>query len=149
MALAASSPTDRVEQLIILTERLTDIIMNEIAALKDRRPSDIKEYETEKTKLARAYSHEMQLIHRQRNLIEGVARDLMQSLKAATAAFREALAQQQALLSSARTVTEGMIKSIAEEVAAKKKPVVGYGKHADLRKGGANRPTPITYNKVI
>ena len=149
MALAAANPTDRVEQLIILTERLTDIIMNEIAALKDRRPSEIKEFETEKAKLARAYSHEMQLIGRQRSLIEGVAKDLTQKLKATTAAFREALAQHQALLSSARDVTEGMIKSIAEEVAAKKKPVVGYGNQAQLKTGGSDRPTPITYNKVI
>ncbi len=149
MALAATGPTDRVEQLIILTERLTDIVMHEIAALKDRRPSDINEFESEKTKLARAYSHEMQLVGRQRNLIEGVAKSLLQTLKQATAAFREALAQHQALLSSAREVTEGMIKSIAEEVAAKKKPVVGYGSGAELKSGGADRPTPITYNKVI
>ena len=42
MPLAAQGPTDRVEQLIILTERLTEIIMREIGVLKDRRPAELK-----------------------------------------------------------------------------------------------------------
>lgn len=149
MPLAAQSPTDRVEQLIILTERLTEIILREIGFLKDRRPSELKEFENEKTKLARIYSHEMQLINKQRGLIEGVKAELMKLLKSATAAFRNALAQHSAILTSARSITEGMVKSIAEQVAAKRNPVIAYTKQANLRTGGSDRPTSLTFNEVI
>ncbi len=149
MPLAAQNPTDRVEQLIILTERLTGIILKEIGILRDRRPSDLKELEADKTKLARIYSQEMAMINKQRSLIEGVKDEIMQLLKKATAAFREALTEHHSILDSAKRITEDMVKSIADEVNAKRKPVITYGKTAALRTGGSDRPTSLTFNQVV
>ncbi len=149
MALAAENPTDRVEQLIILTERLTEIILREIGILRDRRPRDLKELEADKTKLARVYAQEMAMVNKQRSLIEGVKDELMLALKKATAAFREALTEHNVILSSAKRITEDMVKSIADEITAKRRPAVTYGKAATLQKGGSSRPVALTFNQVV
>ncbi len=149
MALAVDSPTDRVEQLIILTEKLTDIILMETGLLKERRPSDLGAVLDEKTRLSKVYAREMALVNKDRSLLEGAKKDLMQLLKKATAKFRDALGEYQRLLTSARQVTEDMVKSIASEVATKRKPVIAYGNNAALKQGGSDRPTALTYNEVI
>jgi hypothetical protein len=52
MALNAIDCDDRVEQLIILTERLTDLIARQSAAFEARRPHEAAQYVDEVAKLA-------------------------------------------------------------------------------------------------
>jgi len=149
MALAAHSPTDRVEQLIILTEKLTEIILTEIGLLKERRPSELKPLEAEKTKLSKIYAREMALINQDRSLIADAKQELKLALKKATALFRDTLGEYTTMLSGARQVTEDMVHSIATEVAKKRKPVVAYGADSTLKTGGSDRPTSLTFNQVV
>ena len=58
MAIAAQDATDRVEQLIVLTERLTELIALEAAAFEERRPHDAAKYIDETSRLANIYRHE-------------------------------------------------------------------------------------------
>jgi hypothetical protein len=53
------SPADeRVEQLIILTERLTDLIAKQATAFEARRPHEAARHVEETAKLANVYRHE-------------------------------------------------------------------------------------------
>lgn len=58
MAISATDATDRVEQLIVLTERLTGLIAHEALAFEERRPQDAALHIEETSKLANVYRHE-------------------------------------------------------------------------------------------
>ena len=77
---------------------------------------------------------------------EGVAawNFLKARLKQATVAFETALSRHGRALHAAKTVTEGLVKAIAEEVARNRTGHAGYGPGA--RQGSAPA-TAITLNK--
>ena len=61
MALAATDAEDRVEQLIILTERLTALIAEQALAFEQRRPRDAAALNEETSRLANLYKAEGRL----------------------------------------------------------------------------------------
>jgi hypothetical protein len=145
MAISATDATDRVEQLIVLTERLTELIAHEALAFEQRRPQDAAQHIEETSKLANVYRHESARVRANPNLVAGAPLAQRTRLIRATEAFDAVLARQGRALDAAKTVTEGLVKAIAEEVAAKRNTGSGYGR------GGAAAPaasaTSITLNK--
>ena len=145
MAISATDATDRVEQLIVLTERLTELIAHEALAFEERRPQDAALHIEETSKLANVYRHESARVRANPNLVAGAPLIQRTRLIRATEAFDAVLARQGRALEAAKTVTEGIVKAIAEEVASKRATGAGYGQ------GGvaapAASPTSITLNK--
>jgi len=78
-------------------------------------------------------------------LVAGARRFQRTRLIRPTEAFEAVLARQGRALDAAKTVTEGLVRAIAEEVASKRNTGSGYGR------GGAASPaasaTSITLNK--
>ncbi len=149
MPLLAANPTDRVEQLILLTDKLSDIITAEVKILEERRPKDLSPLSAEKAKLSSVYAQELRAIAQDRSLIGGVAPDLAERLKAVTKTFQTKVDKEMRLLTRARRITEGAVKAIAEDAASRNRPPTGYGPTPGAR---AKRPaaavTPITLNEV-
>ena len=145
MAISATDATDRVEQLIVLTERLTELIAHEALAFEERRPQDAALHIEETSKLANVYRHESARVRANPNLVAGAPLIQRTRLIRATEAFDAVLARQGRALEAAKTVTEGIVKAIAVEVASKRATGAGYGQ------GGvaapAASPTSITLNK--
>lgn len=133
MPLAASTPTDRVEQLIILTERLTGLIERETDLLKERRPNEIADFQDERSKLSNLYAQEMELIKGNKALIDGAPADLKQELKDRTGDFHSRLDEHKAYLTRIRSVTEGMVRAVADEISKKNKADAGYGKDGKVQ----------------
>ncbi|HYE45390.1 MAG TPA: flagellar basal body protein [Caulobacter sp.] len=127
MALDARDAADRVDQLIILTERLTDLIADQANAFERRRPQDAAGQLEETSRLANLYRHESARIRARPALIEGAALDRRVALMRATEAFDAVLARQGRALEAAKTVTEGLVKAIAEEVVSQRGAGTGYG----------------------
>jgi hypothetical protein len=146
MALAASGPDDRVDQLVILTERLTDLIAKEATAFENRRPQDAAQYVEETAKLANLYRHESARVRANIALISGADAALRQRLIRATEAFDAVLARQARALNAAKTVTEGLVRAVAEEIAAQRAPASGYGKGGSMNHH-VSTGTAITLNK--
>ena len=88
MPLAANDPKDRVEQLVILTERLSGLLEKETELLETRRPHEIVEFQDERSKLSNIYAQEMELIKRNKALVSGVEPELMDQLKNITTSFQ-------------------------------------------------------------
>ena len=145
MALSASDAPDRVEQLIILTERLTSLIASQALAFEERRPKDAAALTDETARLANLYRHESARVRADVGLIDGAPPAMRAELVRATEAFDAVLARQGRALDAARTVTEGLVKCIAEEVAHQRKQTSVYGA-GGLQSGGAPA-TAITLNK--
>ncbi|WP_165189371.1 flagellar basal body protein [Caulobacter soli] len=146
MALNATDCDDRVEQLIILTERLTDLIARQSAAFEARRPHEAAQYVDEVAKLANLYRHESTRVRGNVALVSGASLQRRQRLVRATEAFDSVLARQGRAVTAAKTVTEGLVRAIAQEVAEQRPNASGYGpgsQGAAYRQNG----TAITLNQ--
>ena len=154
MPLPAPSPQSRARHLIAITARLSELMDQETALLKSRRAHAAKPLVEEKAKLSAVYAREIRAIARNRSLIDGLAPDLREELKAATRAFEEKTAAQKALIGRIRRVTEGVIKAIADEAAKKDAAQTGYGalgaSVAPAQMGyAAPKPTTLSLNEVV
>ena len=145
MALAATDAEDRVEQLIILTERLTALIAEQALAFEQRRPRDAAALNEETSRLANLYRHESTRVRADVSLVDTAPAPTRARLVRATEAFDAVLARQGRALEAAHTVTEGLVKCIAEEVANQRSQASVYGA-GGLQSGGAPA-TAITLNK--
>lgn len=145
MALAAHDPHDRVEQLILLTERLTELVAEQAAAFESRRPQDAAAKLDETSRLANLYRHESARVRAQPELVSSAPLALRTRLIRATEAFDAVIARQGRALEAARTVTEGLVRAIADEVAAQRSKGVSYGPSA--RTSTTGTATAITLNR--
>lgn len=129
MALAAETAADRVDQLILLTERLTELVAAQALAFEQHRPQDAAQSIEETSKLANLYRHESAKVRANPRLIAGAPLGQRARLTRATEAFDAVLARQARALNAAKTVTEGLVRAIAEEVAAQRQRGApeGYG----------------------
>lgn len=146
MALSATDAVDRVEQLIILTERLTELIAFEAQAFEQRRPQDAALHVEETSKLANIYRHESVRVRANPNLVKSAPLELRMRLIRATEAFDAVLARQGRALEAAKTVTEGLVKTIANEIASQRATAAGYGARGTSAASAATA-TSITLNK--
>jgi hypothetical protein len=71
MALSVEGPADRVEQLITLTERLTELMAQDAADFEARRPHLAAARAEESSRLANLYRHESMRVKRSPDLIAG------------------------------------------------------------------------------
>jgi hypothetical protein len=143
-----TSPEDaaeRVEQLIALTERLTNLVAAQAKSFEARRPQDAAVYVEETGRLANLYRHESARIRGNISLISSAERSQRLRLTRATEAFDAVLARQARAVGAMKTVTEGLVRAIAEEVASQRHRGSSYGS------GGLQTPTTgataITLNK--
>jgi len=127
MALDARNADDRVEQLIILTERLTSLVAQQALAFEQRRPQDAAGQLEEASRLANLYRHESARVRADPSLVMEAPLARRIALMRATEAFDSVLARQGRALEAAKTVTEGLVQAIAEEVASQRSGGIGYG----------------------
>lgn len=136
--------TERVEQLIALTERLTGLIAEQAKAFEARRPQDAATHLEEIGRLANVYRHESARVRSTPELVAGASPALRRRLYRATEAFDAVLARQNRAVAAAKFVTEGLVRAIAEEVASQRQQGATYGA------GGVTSTlaaTAITLNK--
>ncbi len=140
----SQAASERVDALITLTERLTDLISQECRAFEARRPQDAAKTIEETSQLANAYRHESGRIRANKALIEGAPLERRLTLIRATEAFDAVLARHGRALEAAKIVTEGIVRAIADEVVAQRNTGAGYGPAASSVAAPA---TAITLNK--
>ncbi|MCA6228084.1 MAG: flagellar basal body protein [Phenylobacterium sp.] len=127
MALSADTAGEHVNQMIALTERLTQLIAAEAQAFESNRPQDAAALVEETSRLANLYRLESMRIRSNPDLIAPAPPEDRKRLLQATEAFDAVLARQGRALEAARAVTEGLVQAIANEVAAQRSRGVGYG----------------------
>jgi hypothetical protein len=145
MAISADGPADRVDQLIILTERLTTLIAMEAQAFERRRPQDVAPHIEETARLANVYRHESTRVRANPELVAKASSEQRTRLVRATEAFDAVLARQGRAIAAAKTITEGLVRAIADEVAAQRQQAACYGPGAMTDPTAA--ATAITLNQ--
>jgi hypothetical protein len=136
---------ERVDQLILLTERLTGLVADQAKSFEARRPQDAARHVEETGRLANLYRHESARIRGNPGLIASAERKQRLRLTRATEAFDAVLARQARAVGAMKTVTEGLVRAIAEEVASQRHKGSSYG--AGGRQTPTAAATAITLNK--
>jgi hypothetical protein len=144
MALSAADPADRVEQLIALTETLSARLAAEAAAFEARRALEAAPELEETARLANLYRHECTRIRLDPSLIAEAPKAARERLATATQAFEAVMSRHARGLEAARTLTEGLVQTIAREVASRRAPGAGYGAGGAATAGDA---TAVTLNR--
>jgi hypothetical protein len=144
----SGSPDDlaeRLDQLVLLTERLTRLVAEQAQAFEARRPQEAAVHVEETGRLANLYRHESARIRGNPDLVANATPAQRLRLVRATEAFDAVLARQARAVGAVKIVTEGLVRAIAEEVASQRHKGASYGA------GGLQTPsaaaTAITLNK--
>ena len=125
--LAANSPAERAEALILLTTRLTELIEKETALFEAQRPLEAKPFQDEKSKLATIYRREIAAVKQDPARLEDAPQALKRQLKDVTASFTTALDANGRAVEALRILTEGIVRSVADEAARQRDQDSGYG----------------------
>ena len=144
MPAAPEAAQARVEGLIRLTERLTELAAQQALAFETHRPHAAAARLDEVLRLANHYRQESAQVKQDPGLVSDAPPALRQRLIRATEAFDAVMARQGRALHAAKTVTEGIVRAVAEEVAAQRAAGAGYGPSARTTQGPA---TAITLNQ--
>jgi len=132
-----SEAAQRVQALIRLTERLTARLSEEAAAFEAKRPQDIVAGVAETQDLANQYRRESARVKVDRALIALAPSADRKALIQATQAFEAVLTRHARALDAAKTVSEGLVRTIAAEVSAHRAKGVGYGAAGQALDGDA------------
>jgi hypothetical protein len=131
------------EALIGLTEKLTGLLAEQARAFERHRPQDVAADLAEVTRLSNTYRTASAHLKSQPQLLEQAPPALRQRLLRATEAFDAVLQRQGRALAASKTVTEGLVKAIAEEIARKRNIGAAYGPNATR----SSAATAITLNR--
>ncbi|MBL42365.1 MAG: hypothetical protein CMM49_06895 [Rhodospirillaceae bacterium] len=142
----------RINDLLNVINKLSKIIIMETEHLKkNKRPSEIKSLEKDKTSLSNYYEKEIkELSLLPRDSFTDSTSEL-EILKSTLNKFKKILDDHNRALFAAKTVTERMIKSISEEVARINNPPRGYNNYSMsfLTPKSNQKPVSIVLNEII
>ena len=144
MALSAADANDRVEQLIALTERLTERLGVELVLFEKRKPHETAETLPETANLANLYRREAAKVKAEPSLIAGAPAPMMKRLRTATEKFDAVLDRHTRVLEAAKTLTEGLVRAIATEIQRQRAPVSTYGANA---RSNVSEAKAVTLNR--
>ncbi|HEV7691424.1 MAG TPA: flagellar basal-body protein FlbY [Hyphomonadaceae bacterium] len=122
------TPHERAEQLLAMTKRLTALVQAEIKALESRRLDGASTDWDEKERLAHAWRLEVAAIKANPAALEGVTDDRKAELRSAAKELEETLDRHARSLAAMKHVTEGLVRSIAAEIASARAAPAGYGR---------------------
>ena len=136
-------------KLAHLTIALTELIKEETQLLAKRLTKDAQSLHGKKNRLMAEYRETLNILQVNDKLLgpkDGPARKYIRKL---TDEFREILRDHARIVLRLKSVAEGIIKSVGEEVIKKDRPVVGYAKNANYQMPAYTRPTSLQLNQVI
>jgi hypothetical protein len=134
----------KIERLLALTERLTEALQADIAALERGRPREMRSPKPDVQQLTALYSGEAANVTLAAvNTLPKEARD---RLTTATVRFREILTLHGRILTRVKSATEGMIRAIAEEVSRKKSAQRPYSPTPAAK---PRSPGAMLFNNVV
>jgi hypothetical protein len=140
-AMTTNEGSERAQQMITLTRRLTDMLATETRAFEARRPHEVAANMEEVAQLANLYRRESARLREQPGLLEGASPAVRGQLMQATQTFEAVLARHGRALAAAKEITEGLVQAIAQEVAAARLAGPGYGPSARGRPVDASAVT--------
>ena len=123
-----SDSTERATQLLAMTQRLVALVGAEIEVVKARKLSSLSADWDEKERLVHAWRIEVSRVKNEPALLDGISPDLKASLRQVAMEMEQNLEAHAQALMATKTVTEGLVRSIAGEIASSRSAPAGYGR---------------------
>jgi hypothetical protein len=124
---AVLNATARVKQMTDLTERLTACLAEESRAFESRRPQDAAATVAATQGLANAYRRESAQIKANPAALAAAPVAHRKALIKATELFEAVLSRHARAVEAARVISEGLVQTIAAEVAGQRGAPSAYG----------------------
>lgn len=125
-----STANTRAETLIALTERLSARLIAETKHLEAHRPQDLAASVDETRSLSGLYRQETLKLKHDPSPLSGLSEPLKARLKTATEDFMQVSARHARAVEAAKTVSEGLLRALAEEMGNDAKSGLTYGPKA-------------------
>ena len=145
MALLANDAQERVDQMLLVTERLALLIAEETRRIEARQPPLDGAEADERNRLANAYRLELTRIKHDPSLVESAAPASMIKLRKSTERLQTALAAHEIALGAMKAVAEGLVQAMAEEAARQRSGTPNYGAKGAL--AGPAGPIPTVLDR--
>ncbi|MBW8880093.1 MAG: flagellar basal-body protein FlbY [Asticcacaulis sp.] len=145
MALSAQNSSYRARQLLALTVRLGERLQHDTDVLEAHRPQDLAGEIAETQQLSNLYRLETARIKADPSLLGGLTAPEKQALREATATFQERLHRYEHAVNAAKTVTEGVIAAVAEDLNRLRNQAATYGA---LGKTSNTGPQSLNYGRT-
>lgn len=142
MALIADDAAHRVEQLLLMTERLAALAAEDTRRIEAREPLLDSESD-EKNRLANAYRLELARIKQDHALIQTAPPALLARLRQSTVALHKTLDAHELALNAVKVVSEGLVHAMAEEVVRQRGSGANYSAKGALDTHGGPSPTVL------
>lgn len=123
-----SDSVDRATELLAMTKRLVSLMEAEVEAVKSRKLQGPSAEWDEKERLVHAWRIEVSKVKAEPALLAGIPADLKASLRDAAKALEDGLEAHANALMATKTVTEGLVRSIAAEIASTRSAPAAYGR---------------------
>jgi hypothetical protein len=136
--ISAQDVEDRAEQLDVMTRRLIGLVAGEIEALKAHRLSQANADWDEKERLVHAWRIEVSRIKADPTQLAGLSAARKETLKTGAKELEQILERHAHALAASKEVTEGLVRSIATELASVRSAPAGYGRAGAIN-AGSNR----------
>ena len=139
-----------IEKLIFVTARLIDVMNRELEFLKNMQPQEIRELQTEKEDLARAYERCTLEIKANPELLNQCGATLKNRLEKVTGRFNAALTENERSLRAVKSVSERLLNVIVAAVAEKQSGAA-YSSSGMIGSGamGPNQSLPFAVDQSL
>ncbi|MDO8422690.1 MAG: hypothetical protein Q7S99_11070 [Parvibaculum sp.] len=149
LSAAQLSPSDLVERVLLVSTQLLDVISRETELLETQQPLKIGELQAEKIRLANEYAMDIQAISMRKELLDRAPAEKIARLKVAMTKLDVGLARNRNVLGAAKSVSERILKSVADSVNEQKTPSLGYGRNAAMTNRPGNRSAAISLDSRV
>ncbi|CAN5401545.1 hypothetical protein BH09PSE1_BH09PSE1_10760 [soil metagenome] len=136
--------TAHARRLIALTDRLSDRLESETLAFAERRPGDVVASLPETQELTHQYRRESAALKAAPGMMSAAPVIERTTLIKATQRFEAVLARHARAVEAARVISEGLVRTIAAEVAGARAMGTGYGATGQAYQGDGRA---ITLNR--
>lgn len=136
---------DRAEQLEAMTRRLINLVSAEATAVQQHRLSAANADWDEKERLVHSWRLEVSRIKADPGLLAGLSQMRKEQLRTSSRELEAALESHAMALAASKVVTEGLVRSIASEIASVRAAPAGYGR-AGVNQGPNKHASGLAVN---
>ena len=148
LASSVSSPqaAERADQLLAIATRLIALVRAEVEALKARRLDGGSADFAEKERLAHGWRLEVNQVRANPSLLSGASAAQKAALRDISHELETVLEAHTRALEAMKSVTEGLVRAIADEVAATRRAPAAYGRSGAMQGARLDAAAGIALN---